>query len=133
MEEMMLKTFEFGALGGVTFFLLIKGTAALKELTDSNRSLSESSRSLAESVKALAERVNGMDNHIRSLETKFEARLDRLEKATPANAFKSQIENIDAHLHRLDERTSKFEPHIERRVDSVEAKLAAQRKEAPPC
>ena len=128
MEDLIFKACEFGALGGVTFYLLTKGTAALKELTDSNKSLSESNKSLAESVKALAEKVNTMDNHVHGLELKFEARLDRLEKATPSVAFKKEVDDLSAHLHRLDERTSKFEPHIESRVDSVEAKLASKKK-----
>ena len=123
MEELIFKACEFGALGGVTFYLLTRGTAALKELTNSNKDLSESNRSLADSVKALAEKVNSMDGHVREMELKFEARLERLEKATPAVVFKKELNDLSDHLHRLDERTSKFEPHIESRVDNVERRL----------
>ena len=64
MEDLILKLGEFGICGIISVYLLTKGTAAIKELADSNRQL-------AESVNKLSERVNSMENRVVSIESEI--------------------------------------------------------------
>ena len=41
MEDLVMKTAEFGVLGVITFYLLTKGTAEIDKLAESNKRLAE--------------------------------------------------------------------------------------------
>ena len=102
MEDFMLKAFELGALGAVTFFLLIRGTSAIKTLADSNTSL-------AEAVKALTDKINNMDNRVAMFEQRVENRLDALEN-TPI--LLKEVTALTQRLNDLDNRLSNFETKV---------------------
>ena len=74
MEDLAVKTFlEFGALGGISFYLLTRGTSAIKELADSNKLL-------ADSVTKLSDKVNSLDSRQTSSEYELRSIGERLDK-----------------------------------------------------
>ena len=68
MEDLVMKTAEFGVLGVITFYLLTKGTAEIDKLAESNKRL-------AEAVEKLFAKVGSMEYELRSIS----ARLDKIE------------------------------------------------------
>ena len=68
MEDLIMKTAEFGVLGVITFYLLTKGTAEIDKLAESNKRL-------AEAVEKLFAKVGSMEYELRGITS----RLDKIE------------------------------------------------------
>ena len=85
LEDLILKGIELGALGIFSLFLLTKGTSAINDLADSNRSLADSVAKLSDKINQLDTRVNGVEFELRNLDSRnvsvLNSRLDKLESA----------------------------------------------------
>ena len=73
LEEFILKSFELGALGLISLFLLTKGMTAIKDLSDSNKLL-------ADAVTKLSDKVNMMDNRFLTFEYELRSIHSQLDK-----------------------------------------------------
>ena len=67
MEDLIMKTAEFGVLGVITFYLLTKGTAEIDKLAESNRKLAEAVEKLYAKVANIDTRVNGLEFELRDI------------------------------------------------------------------
>lgn len=95
MEEFVFRAGEFGALGLVTLYLLTKGTDALKELANSNKSL-------AEAVTKLADKVNAHDSRFNVIESQLREVKDLTAPNKPlVESVKTLIDKINAHDNRF--------------------------------
>ena len=61
MEDLIMKTAEFGVLGVITFYLLTKGTAEIDKLAESNKRL-------AGTIDKLDTKISNIDVRIGSIE-----------------------------------------------------------------
>ena len=77
MEDLVMKTAEFGVLGVITFYLLTKGTAEIDKLAESNKRL-------AEAVDKFFTKVNNIDIRVGSIEFELRNINSRLEKIEQA-------------------------------------------------
>ena len=76
MDNFAVNTFlEFGALGAIAFYLLTKGTSAIKDLADSNKLLADSVTKLSDKVNSLDSRQTNAEFELRSIGS----RLDKIE------------------------------------------------------
>ena len=72
MEDLIMKTAEFGVLGVITFYLLTKGTAEIDKLAESNKRLAEAVDKFFGKVNNLDVRVGGIEYEIRSIGSRLE-------------------------------------------------------------
>ena len=77
MEDLVMKTAEFGVLGVITFYLLTKGTAEIDKLAESNKRL-------AEAVDKFFAKVGNIDVRVGSIEFELRHINSRLEKIEQA-------------------------------------------------
>ena len=77
MEDLIMKTAEFGVLGVITFYLLTKGTAEIDKLAESNKRL-------AEAVDKFFAKVGNIDVRVGSIEFELRHINSRLEKIEEA-------------------------------------------------
>ena len=77
MEELVMKTAEFGVLGVITFYLLTKGTAEIDKLAESNKRLAEAVDKFFAKVSNLDARVGSIEYELRSINS----RLDKIDTA----------------------------------------------------
>ena len=73
MEDLIMKTAEFGVLGVITFYLLTKVTAEIDKLAESNKIL-------ADAVDKFFAKVNNIDLRVNSIEYELRNISSRLEK-----------------------------------------------------
>ena len=82
MEELIMKTAEFGVLGVITFYLLTKGTSEIDKLAESNKKLAEAVDKFFAKVGTIDVRVGNIDSRVCNIETDLralKAQLDKIE------------------------------------------------------
>ena len=77
MEDLFLKSFEYGALGFISIILLTKGMSAIKDLSDSVKSFADVVAKLSDKVNLMDNRVLGFEYELRNISN----RLDKIEAA----------------------------------------------------
>ena len=77
MEDLIMKSAEFGVLGVITFYLLTKGTAEIDKLAESNKRL-------ADAIDKLYSKISNIDVRIGSIEFDLHSMNSRLEKIESA-------------------------------------------------
>ena len=75
MEDLIMKTAEFGVLGVITFYLLTKGTAEIDKLAESNKKLADAVDKFFAKVTNIDVRVNSIKYELRNIGS----RLDKIE------------------------------------------------------
>ena len=75
MEDLVMKTAEFGLLGVITFYLLTKGTAEIDKLAESNKKLADAVDKFFAKVTNIDVRVNSIEYELRNIGS----RLDKIE------------------------------------------------------
>ena len=75
MEDLIMKTAEFGVLGVITFYLLTKGTAEIDKLAESNKKLAEAVDKLYSKFGNVDLRVSNIEVELRGLKSQ----LDKIE------------------------------------------------------
>ena len=72
MEDLIMKSAEFGVLGIITFYLLTKGTAEIDKLAESNRKLADAVDKFFAKVGNIDLRVNSMEYELRNISSRLE-------------------------------------------------------------
>ena len=78
MEDLIMKTAEFGVLGVITFYLLTKGTAEIDKLAESNKKLADAVDKFFAKVNNIDLRVNGIEYELRNISSRLEKIEDTL-------------------------------------------------------
>ena len=77
MEDLIMKTAEFGVLGVITFYLLTKGTAEIDKLAESNKRLADAIDKLYSKISNIDVRIGSIEFNLRSMNL----RLEKIESA----------------------------------------------------
>lgn len=83
MDELFLKSFELGALGLISIFLLTKGLNAIKDLSDSNRQLADAVSKLSDKVNSMEHRFSNFEYEFRTMRTQLDKILTHFERSNP--------------------------------------------------
>jgi len=75
LEDLIMKTAEFGVLGVITFYLLTKGTAEIDKLAESNKKLADAVDKFFAKVTNIDVRVSSIEYELRNIGS----RLDKIE------------------------------------------------------